>query len=57
LTLGQYLAPSLRHYPVKNYISPEKFSALAKEAYRLGFKQVKSSSFTRSSYLAHTFLT
>jgi len=56
LTLGQYLPPSLGHYPVKNYISPEKFNALAKEAYQLGFKQVKSSAFTRSSYLAHTFL-
>lgn len=56
LTLGQYLAPTLRHYPVKEFISPEKFSYLAKKAYKLGFKGVQSSPYTRSSYLAHEFL-
>jgi lipoic acid synthetase len=57
LTLGQYLAPSQKHYPVKAFISPKKFQYFAKEAYSLGFKAVKSSPYCRSSYLAHTFLT
>lgn len=56
LTLGQYLAPSLSHYPVKEYITPEKFLYLEKTAYSLGFKKVKSSPYVRSSYLAGQFL-
>lgn len=56
LTLGQYLPPSLGHYPVKEYLKPEKFLFLEKKAYDLGFKRVKSSPYVRSSYLAHTFL-
>lgn len=56
LTLGQYLAPSLGHYPVKEYITPEKFLFLEKTAYSLGFKRVKSSPYVRSSYLASQFL-
>jgi lipoic acid synthetase len=56
LTLGQYLAPSRSHYPVKEFISPKKFLYFAKEAHKLGFKKVKSSPYTRSSYLAHELL-
>jgi lipoic acid synthetase len=56
LTLGQYLAPSRKHYPVKTFITPEKFQYFAKKAYNLGFKTVKSSPYSRSSYLAHEFL-
>jgi len=56
LTLGQYLAPSLSHYPVKEYITPAKFLSLEKMAYNLGFKKVKSSPYSRSSYMASQFL-
>jgi len=56
LTLGQYLAPSLNHYPVREYITPAKFLSLEKVAYSLGFKKVKSSPYSRSSYLASQFL-
>lgn len=56
LTLGQYLAPSLRHYPVKEYVTLLKFAAFEKKAYALGFAKVKSSPYVRSSYLAHDFL-
>lgn len=55
LTLGQYLAPSLQHYPVKEYIAPERFAYFEKIAYRLGFKKAKSSPYVRSSYLAEEF--
>jgi lipoic acid synthetase len=56
LTLGQYLPPSLAHYPLKEYISPDKFKILEDFALKIGFKKVKSSPYVRSSYLAHTFL-
>jgi lipoic acid synthetase len=52
LTIGQYLAPSSKHYPVCEYVSPETFSTLKDKALKLGFKYVQSSPYTRSSYLA-----
>jgi len=52
LTLGQYLAPTLKHVPVKRYVPPEEFDALAVLARTLGFKQVASGPFVRSSYHA-----
>ena len=52
LTLGQYLAPTLKHIPVKRYLPPEEFDALAVLARSLGFKQVASGPFVRSSYHA-----
>ncbi|MFA5337337.1 MAG: lipoyl synthase [Candidatus Omnitrophota bacterium] len=56
LTLGQYLAPSLKHHPVKEYITPDKFRFFEEMAYSFGFKKVKSSPYVRSSYLASQFL-
>lgn len=53
LTLGQYLPPSLKSYAVKEYITLEKFRCLEKKALAMGFKKVKSSPYTRSSYLAY----
>ena len=52
LTLGQYLAPTLKHIPVAHYLPPEEFDALAILARTLGFKQVASGPFVRSSYHA-----
>jgi lipoic acid synthetase len=52
LTLGQYLAPTLKHIPVKRYVPPEEFDALAGIARSLGFRQVASGPFVRSSYHA-----
>jgi lipoyl synthase len=52
LTLGQYLAPTLKHVPVKRYVTPEEFDALAELARSLGFRQVASGPFVRSSYHA-----
>ena len=52
LTLGQYLAPTLKHIPVKRYVPPEEFDALAGLARSLGFRQVASGPFVRSSYHA-----
>lgn len=52
LTLGQYLQPSPEHLPVVRYIPPEEFDELGKAARRMGFQQVASGPFVRSSYHA-----
>jgi lipoic acid synthetase len=52
LTLGQYLAPTLKHIPVARYVPPEEFDALAVLARSLGFSKVVAGPFVRSSYHA-----
>jgi lipoic acid synthetase len=52
LTLGQYLQPSSIHLPVDRYIPPEEFEALKESALEMGFTQVASGPFVRSSYHA-----
>lgn len=52
LTLGQYLAPTLKHIPVARFVPPEEFDELATLARSLGFTQVASGPFVRSSYHA-----
>jgi lipoic acid synthetase len=52
LTLGQYLAPTLKHIPVARYLPPAEFDALAVLARSLGFQHVASGPFVRSSYHA-----
>ncbi|MBI5145344.1 MAG: lipoyl synthase [Candidatus Omnitrophica bacterium] len=52
LTLGQYLAPSKQHYPVKEFISPEQFQRYKDIGLSLGFKAVLSGPLVRSSYNA-----
>ena len=52
LTIGQYLQPSPRHYPLQRYYSPYEFSELKKVALSKGFLLVASSPLTRSSYHA-----
>ncbi|MGH7170900.1 MAG: lipoyl synthase [Gemmataceae bacterium] len=52
LTLGQYLAPTLKHIPVMRYVPPEEFDELAARARTLGFVKVVAGPFVRSSYHA-----
>lgn len=52
LTLGQYLAPTLKHIPVARYVPPEEFDELAVRARSLGFLKVVAGPFVRSSYHA-----
>lgn len=52
LTLGQYLAPTLDHIPVQEYIPPEKFENYRTLALEKGFTHVESSPLVRSSYHA-----
>jgi lipoyl synthase len=52
LTLGQYLQPSPGHLPVARYIPPAEFDELGRMARTLGFAEVASGPFVRSSYHA-----
>jgi lipoic acid synthetase len=52
LTLGQYLAPTLKHIPVARFVPPAEFDTLAALARSLGFAKVASGPFVRSSYHA-----
>ncbi len=52
LTLGQYLQPSKNHLPVERFISPEEFDEWRKKAVKIGFTEVASGPFVRSSYHA-----
>ena len=52
LTIGQYLAPTGMHAPVREYVSPARFDALGQRAREIGFKFVASAPLVRSSYRA-----
>lgn len=52
LVMGQYLSPSPRHYPVKEFMRPEAFEKYKEAALDMGFKAVLSSPLARSSYMA-----
>jgi lipoic acid synthetase len=52
LTIGQYLQPTLHHYPVKDYIHPDVFREYRKIGLEMGFRFVESSPLVRSSYHA-----
>jgi len=56
LSIGQYLAPSRSHFPVKEYIKPEKFDYFKEKALGIGFRRVASGPYVRSSYRASEYL-
>jgi lipoyl synthase len=55
LTLGQYLQPTLKHLPVVEFITPEKFDEYGRRAEKMGFVHVASGPMVRSSYHADEF--
>jgi len=55
LTLGQYLQPSLKHLPVIEFVTPQKFAEYKTRAEELGFIHVASGPLVRSSYHADEF--
>jgi len=55
LTLGQYLQPTLKHLPVKEFVTPEKFAEYKIVAEEMGFVHVASGPMVRSSYHADEF--
>jgi len=52
LTLGQYLAPSSSHLPVKRYVHPDTFKMFEEKAYEMGFTHAAVGAMVRSSYHA-----
>lgn len=56
LSIGQYLQPSKKNLPVKEYIHPDVFTMYKEEAYLLGFKHVESGPLVRSSYNSVKYL-
>ena len=55
LSLGQYLAPSRKHYPVQEYLVPETFDRYRERAMAMGFSHVESGPYVRSSYHAEQY--
>lgn len=55
LTLGQYLQPTLRHLPVKEFVTPAQFAEYKTAAEEMGFVHVASGPMVRSSYHADEF--
>lgn len=53
VTIGQYLQPSKKHLPVKEFITPDQFKKYETIGLEMGFKHVESGALVRSSYKAH----
>jgi len=56
LTLGQYLQPTSKHLPVKEFITPAQFAYYKELGLKMGFKYVESGPLVRSSYHAEKHL-
>ena len=56
LTFGQYLQPTVNHYPIERYVSPEEFETYRQWGLEKGFMEVVSGVFVRSSYRAEQVL-
>jgi len=52
VTIGQYLQPSKKHLPVKEFITPDQFDKYQKIGLEMGFRYVESGALVRSSYKA-----
>ena len=52
LTIGQYLAPSGHHLPVRRYVHPDTFKLFEREAQSMGFSHAAVGALVRSSYHA-----
>jgi len=52
LTIGQYLAPSSSHLPVRRYVHPDTFKMYEEKAYEIGFSHAAVGAMVRSSYHA-----
>lgn len=57
VTIGQYLQPSKKHLPVKEFITPEQFKKYEMAGLEMGFRHVESGPLVRSSYKAQKHLT
>jgi lipoic acid synthetase len=53
VTIGQYLQPSKKHLPVKEFITPDQFKKYEVFGEEMGFRHIESGALVRSSYKAH----
>ena len=53
VTIGQYLQPSKKHLPVKEFITPDQFKVYEDFGKEIGFRHVECGALVRSSYKAH----
>jgi lipoic acid synthetase len=56
ITIGQYLQPTAKHLPVKEFIRPEQFEKYRRIGLEKGFRHVESGPLVRSSYRAEKHL-
>lgn len=56
MTVGQYLQPTKDHFPIQDYIHPDKFAEYARIGKEKGFRHIESSPMVRSSYHAEKHL-
>jgi lipoic acid synthetase len=56
ITIGQYLQPSKKHLPVREFITPEQFAKYKEIGLKMGFRHVESNALVRSSYKAQKHL-
>ena len=56
VTIGQYLRPTLAHWPGARYVTPEQFEPYRRQALEMGFRYCASAPLVRSSYLAEEAL-
>lgn len=56
VTIGQYLQPTKKHLPVKEFITPEQFQKYETIGKAMGFRHVESGALVRSSYHAQKHL-
>ena len=56
VTIGQYLQPSKKHLPVKEFITPEQFKKYEEIGLKMGFRHLESGPLVRSSYKAQKHL-
>ncbi len=52
ITIGQYLQPTIDHWPVRKYYHPDEFAAIRETALAMGFRHVEAGPLVRSSYHA-----
>ena len=56
LTLGQYLQPTIKHLPIAEFVTPERFREYKEIGLKMGFKYIESGPLVRSSYRAEKHL-
>jgi lipoic acid synthetase len=52
ITLGQYLQPTVKHLPIAEFVTPERFKEYEEIGLKMGFRYVESGPLVRSSYHA-----